>query len=65
MTACALCGARLVGSRGLCGRHDEDTSAGSWATENRIMCDLLRRGIVRVGLHVSPPGDDVSTSPGA
>jgi hypothetical protein len=44
MSLCAACGMQLGGDATLCAHH----AAGSlgWATENRIMCDLLHRGIV-------------------
>ena len=52
ITLCVLCGVRLVGGATLCPHHVQVAGAG-WAATNRIMCDLLHRG-------VAPPHEDVA-----
>ena len=45
MTICAVCATRLDGTNGLCPHHASGSDDG-WALTNRIMCDLLHRGIM-------------------
>ena len=45
MSCCALCGMQLAGDAQLCAHHDYARENG-WAADNRLMCDLLHRGIV-------------------
>ena len=45
MSRCALCGTELAGDGHLCAHHDYPAEHG-WAMRNRLMCDLLHRGIV-------------------
>ena len=47
MTRCACCGILLVGSASLCAHHEAHAPGGDWALANRLMCDLLHRGIGR------------------
>ena len=51
MSLCALCGAWLAGDANLCSHHHYAPTDG-WAAVNRLMCDLVHRGIV-------PPGATV------
>jgi hypothetical protein len=44
MGLCTLCGMQLGGAATLCAHHDQLVSG--WAAQNRIMCDLLHRGVV-------------------
>ena len=45
MSCCALCGMQLVGDAQLCPHHDF-AAENRWAVDNRLMCDLLHRGII-------------------
>jgi hypothetical protein len=45
MNHCAVCGQELVGEVGLCPYH-YGVEADGWSSVNRIMCDLIHRGIV-------------------
>lgn len=45
MSLCAYCGMQLVGADDLCPRHHLDPPDDGWAVANRVMCDLLHRGI--------------------
>ena len=53
MSLCAYCGDAIVGSSGICSFHSA-AEAGDWATQNRIMCDFIHRGVV-----VAVPDDGV------
>jgi hypothetical protein len=45
MSLCAYCGQPTLHGVGICGHHG--TGEGDdWATANRLICDLLHRGIV-------------------
>ncbi len=43
MSLCSVCAAQLWGDAPLCAHHD--LSEEGWAAQNRIMCDLLHRGV--------------------
>lgn len=45
MNLCVVCGGQLGGEVSLCAHHVSGFEEG-WATTNRIMCNLLHRGIV-------------------
>jgi hypothetical protein len=47
VSLCACCGQTLGGSADLCPHHTLQES--DWATDNRIMCDFIHRGIVVSG----------------
>jgi hypothetical protein len=49
---CAYCGHQAPAGPGLCVHHHADGTAG-WAQVNRLVCDLLHRGIVPA----RPPAD--------
>ena len=53
---CALCGQALAMGASLCASHQRAPD-GSWAVENRIMCDFLHRGIVPPRLSVAERAD--------
>lgn len=60
MSLCAQCGLQLAGDAAL-SPHHHDASRNGWAAENRLMCDLLHRGIVPSRAHATdgpcePPG---------
>jgi hypothetical protein len=57
MSLCSVCGIQLGGDASLCTHHD--VPAHGWAAENRIMCDLLHRGIVPPRLPPRARCDDV------
>jgi hypothetical protein len=44
MTLCPYCGRPVIGAAELCGYHSLPDRA-DWASRNRIMCDLIHRGI--------------------
>jgi hypothetical protein len=44
MSLCALCGHPTRDPGSVCGYHSAD-HGGDWARGNRLMCDLLHRGI--------------------
>jgi hypothetical protein len=44
MSRCALCTTEVPAGQGLCPHHDAQEMG--WAASNRIMCDLLHRGLV-------------------
>jgi hypothetical protein len=44
MSTCAACGIDLIGDITLCFHHQHRSD--DWARENRLMCDLLHRGLV-------------------
>jgi hypothetical protein len=45
MSLCVVCATRLAGEDSLCPHHHNGLDDG-WALTNRIMCNLLHRGIV-------------------
>jgi hypothetical protein len=45
MSLCSLCGMQLAGEANLCPHHYLAVTDG-WATDNRLMWDLLHRGLV-------------------
>jgi hypothetical protein len=45
MSVCASCGSQLSDGSSLC-RHHHVASEDGWAAGNRILCDLLHRGVV-------------------
>lgn len=63
MSLCSVCGIRLGGDASLCAHHD--VPAHGWAAENRIMCDLLHRGIVPPRLPAVKLLDDFATAEAA
>lgn len=45
MTLCAACGLQLYGGHALCPHHHVVSEGDRWAAGNRIMCDIIHRGI--------------------
>jgi hypothetical protein len=45
ISVCALCGQALDSGTALCAHHQRRADDG-WAIENRIICNLIHRGIV-------------------
>jgi hypothetical protein len=58
MSLCAMCGTPLSTDAGLCPYH-HSMSGGDWAIGNRIMCDLLHRGVVPRRLTAAERLDDL------
>ena len=56
MSVCSLCGMLVASHTALCSHHDRPVD--DWATQNRIMCDLLHRGVVPPRLPVIDRADD-------
>jgi hypothetical protein len=44
MSLCAVCGSALSDDSSIC-RHHHLAGADHWAEGNRILCDLLHRGV--------------------
>ena len=44
MNRCVLCGVELPGGHDVCRQHDHHDPG--WAASNRIVCDLLHRGVI-------------------
>ncbi|HEY7520625.1 MAG TPA: hypothetical protein VIE36_20230 [Methylomirabilota bacterium] len=57
MTLCSLCGMQLASLTALCAHHDRP--ADHWAAQNRIMCNLLHRGVVPPRLPVPDRAENV------
>ena len=57
---CALCGQALDAGTALCAYHHWRVDDG-WAVENRIICDLLHRGIVPRRVSAAEGGDTAAT----
>lgn len=60
MSLCAVCGMQLGGAATLCAHHDGISTDG-WAVVNRVMCDLLHRGIVPPRLTARERAEDFPT----
>jgi hypothetical protein len=45
MSACAQCGSETGTDRALCSFHHDSSVWDDWAKANRIMCNLLHRGV--------------------
>jgi hypothetical protein len=56
MSLCDLCAMQLGGDASLCAHHELPVSG--WAAQNRIMCDLLHRGVVPPRLPATARTDD-------
>lgn len=56
MSLCTVCGMQLEGVANLCAHHELPVSG--WAAQNRIMCDLLHRGVVPPRLPTAERLDD-------
>jgi hypothetical protein len=57
MACCSLCGSLLAGDARLCAHHE--LAGRGWALENRIMCDLLHRGIAPPRVPLTERSEDV------
>ena len=61
MSLCSQCGAEIYGDTALCVYHHAVVD--SWATENRILCDLLHRGVIPQRLSEAERTADVVSAP--
>lgn len=60
MSSCVMCGMQVNGSSELCYHHT--TYDLGWAIVNRIMCDLIHRGIQPTRLSKKERDDDFVAS---
>jgi hypothetical protein len=56
VSLCALCGQALTMGASLCAYH-QPAPGGSWAVENRIVCDFVHRGIAPPRLSAAERAD--------
>ena len=63
MSFCSVCAMQLEADVALCAHHH--LSEIGWAAQNRIMCDLLHRGIVPPRLSAAELLDDFATAEAA
>ena len=61
MNRCALCGIELSDGGRLCGQHAYHDPG--WAASNRVICDLLHRGIVPSRLPAIDRDEDLRGCP--
>jgi len=59
MSLCAVCGRPLSANAVVCPQHTGGSVSG-WAAGNRIMCDLLHRGIAPPRLSPPERADDLA-----
>jgi hypothetical protein len=60
MSLCIACAVELPNAEALCPHHDTAFANDEWARWNRIVCDLIHRGIEPPPADAAPKAEEVS-----